>query len=165
MNMHILYEIAEYGPILLFFLSLYLLFNNKILLIFYTFGIILNSILNKLLKNTIQQHRPLYNNKTLQLKQDTLKYSLPFDLFGMPSGHAQMVFFTTVFVYLSAANAKLFYLYLIFSLFICYQRVAFGYHSTTQVIVGATVGTIFAYFIYYLYQVYKNKNKSNNYIN
>lgn len=157
--MHILYEIADYGPIILVFISWYLLFGNKILLSFYTCGLVLNSILNSILKKVIQQPRPLRGNKTLELKQASLKYALPFDLYGMPSGHAQMAFFTTMFMYLSTSSTNLFYLYSIFSLFICYQRVAFGYHTISQVILGLIIGSIFSYYVYYFYQVYQVKIK------
>jgi cellulose synthase/poly-beta-1,6-N-acetylglucosamine synthase-like glycosyltransferase len=35
------------------------------------------------------------------------KSGVPFDVFGMPSGHAQMVFYSTTFVYLSLKNPNI----------------------------------------------------------
>jgi membrane-associated phospholipid phosphatase len=75
---------------------------------------------------------------------------IPFDIFGMPSGHAQMAFFTTIYIYLSLKHTNLLYLYIVFSLFICYQRVETGYHSMSQVVIGSIVGSIFAYIVYQL---------------
>lgn len=75
---------------------------------------------------------------------------IPFNIFGMPSGHAQTAFFITVFIYLSLKKNNLFYFFLVYSLFICYQRVKREYHSLPQVIVGALVGSAFGYFMYQL---------------
>jgi membrane-associated phospholipid phosphatase len=73
---------------------------------------------------------------------------IPFDIYGMPSGHAQMSFFMTFFMYLSLKHTNLLYFYLAFSILICYQRVKYDYHSLTQVVVGSILGTGFAYFVF-----------------
>lgn len=153
--MSIIYKFGEYGPIILIFLSWYLLWNNKNLIFYYTIGIFSNSILNIILKGIIQEPRPLFDEKKISLVKTYAKHyffqnGIPFDIFGMPSGHAQISFFTTIFIYLSLKQTKLLYLYLVFSLFICYQRVKFEYHSISQVIVGAIVGSLFGYFVYQL---------------
>ena len=83
-------------------------------------------------------------------KQYFFQNGIPFDIFGMPSGHAQMSFFTTIFVYLSLKHTNLLYLYLFISLIICYQRVKFDFHSIEQVVVGAIVGSVFGYIVYQL---------------
>jgi membrane-associated phospholipid phosphatase len=75
---------------------------------------------------------------------------IPFDMYGMPSGHAQTAFFITVFLYLSLKHRNLLYLCIIFSLIICYQRVKFEFHSTIQVIVGSIIGSIVGYIFYQL---------------
>jgi len=153
--MNILYEFGEYGPIILIILSWYLLWNNENLFFYYNIGIFANAVLNLILKGIIQEPRPMFDDKkTSLIKTNAKSYffqnGIPFDMFGMPSGHAQMSFFTTIFIYLSLKHKNLFYLYLIYSVFICYQRVKFDYHSLSQVIVGSIVGVAFGYYVYQL---------------
>ena len=71
----------------------------------------------------------------------------------MPSGHAQSVLFSTVFIYLSLKNRDILYLYLFISSITILQRINYNYHTTAQIIVGSIIGSIFAYFIYYLARV------------
>jgi membrane-associated phospholipid phosphatase len=68
----------------------------------------------------------------------------------MPSGHAQSVFFSTIFIYLALKQKNILFLYIIISFIVCYQRVYYEYHTLSQVIVGSIVGSSFAYFVYYL---------------
>jgi membrane-associated phospholipid phosphatase len=159
--MSILYEFGEYGPIILLFISWYLLWNNENLFFYYNVGIFINAVINMILKGIIQEPRPMFDHKKIHLAKTNMKEyfyqnGIPFNVFGMPSGHAQMSFFTTIFMYLSSKNKNLLYFYFIYSLFICYQRVTFDYHTISQIIVGAFVGTAFGY---YVYQLAKEKMK------
>ena len=129
--------------------------NYYNLFFYYTLGIFVNTILNIILKGIIQQPRPTEDVKKFNLaltngKRFFFKDGVPFNIFGMPSGHAESAFFSTTFIYLSLRHENLFYFYLLFSLLIVIQRVVFYYHTILQVIVGAIVGCGFAYFVYYL---------------
>jgi membrane-associated phospholipid phosphatase len=151
--MDILYELGAYGPILLILLSWYLLWNHKNLFFYFNIGLFANGVLNLILKGLIQEPRPMFDGKRIKLittyaKDYFFQNGIPFDIYGMPSGHAQMTFFMTCFMYLSLKHTNLLYFYLAFSLLICYQRVKYNYHSLTQIIVGAIVGISFAYFVY-----------------
>jgi len=153
--MDILYEFGGHAPVLLILLSWYLLWEHNNLFFYYNVGLLSNSVLNILLKGLIQEPRPMFDNKKVRLitahaKQYFFQNGVPFDIYGMPSGHAQMAFFTTVYIYLSLKHTNFLYLYLIISLIICYQRVKFDLHSISQVIVGAIIGSCFAYFVYQL---------------
>jgi membrane-associated phospholipid phosphatase len=153
--MNLLYEFGEYGPLFLFILSWYLLWNNENLFFYYNIGIFSNTIINLFLKGIIQEPRPMFDSKKISLaKTNTRDFfyqnGIPFDIFGMPSGHAQMAFFTTTFIYLSLKQKNLLYLCLIYSIFICYQRVKFDYHTLSQIAVGLVIGTVYGYFIYNL---------------
>jgi len=153
--MFLVYEIGEYGPIILIFLSLYLLWNSKNLLFYYTVGIFTNAIVNIIFKGFIQEPRPLFETTKMNIMKTHAKNyffqnGIPFDMFGMPSGHAQASFFTTAFIYLSLKRNNLLYIYIPMSLLTCYQRIALGYHSLSQIIVGSIVGVAFAYFVYNL---------------
>lgn len=151
--MSILYEFGEYGPILLIILSWYLLWDNKNLFFYYSVGIFANAVLNVILKGIIQEPRPMFNSKKMDIikthaKSYFFQNGIPFDMFGMPSGHAQASLFSTIYIYLSLKQTNLLYIYLPLSLLTCYQRVKFDYHSVSQVIVGSIVGTAFGYFVY-----------------
>ena len=153
--MDILYEFGGYSPVVLIVLSWYLLWEHKNLFFYYNVGLLANAVLNIVLKGLIKEPRPMFDSKKLKLmtthaKEYFFQNGIPFDMYGMPSGHAQMAFFTTMFVYLSLKHTNLLYLYLLFSLFICYQRVKTQYHSISQVVVGAIVGSGFAYIVYQL---------------
>jgi membrane-associated phospholipid phosphatase len=153
--MNILYELGAYGPIFLVLLSWYLLWDHKNLFFYFNVGMIANAVLNIILKGLIQDPRPMFDSEKISLlkrhaKEYFFQNGIPFDIFGMPSGHAQMALFMSVFIFLSLKRANLLYLYLAFSLLICYQRVNSEYHSISQVIIGSIIGSTFAYMVYQL---------------
>jgi len=153
--MSILYDVGAYGPFLLTILSWYLLWDKKKLIFYYTIGIFTNSVLNIILKGIIREPRPMFDNTNVKLldahgKAFFYQNGLPFDIFGMPSGHAQACQFSTVFIFMSLKQIKLLYIYIPLSLWTFYQRVKFDYHSINQVIIGATIGSLFGYFVYQL---------------
>ena len=161
MEVSTIYEFGEYGPIALILLSWYLLWDNKKLFYYYTIGIFINAILNIILKGLIQESRPLFDAQKVKLattraKSYFFQNGIPFDIFGMPSGHAQASFFTTTFIYLSLKSPSLLLFYLAYSLFICFQRVKTDHHSIRQVVAGSIVGTLFGYL---MYKVARNKFK------
>ena len=143
------------GPLVLFVYSLYLLWNKSNLLYYYICGFFLSAILNIVLKGLIKEPRPSEDPKLFNI---ALKHSIrfkfingyPHDTFGMPSGHAQSAFFSTVFIYLALKDIKISILYLIISLLTMYQRVLFNSHTVLQVLAGALVGILFAGFIYFM---------------
>jgi len=150
---NILNEIGFYGPFILIILTFYLLWDNKNLLFYYVVGIFANMVLNIILKGIIQEPRPIFEDKKISLatthaKRFFFQNGIPFDLFGMPSGHAQSSFFSTLFIYLSLRNNNITFIYLLISLITCIQRVSSNYHSISQVIVGSLVGSLFGLFVY-----------------
>ena len=115
------YNIGNIGPIFLIFLSCFLLWNKKNLLYYYLIGVFLNTIINIILKGYIQQPRPLDDDKLFKIalkncKKTIFKNGTPYDVFGMPSGHAQSCFYTTFFILFSLKNMYVFTLFLFFSL-------------------------------------------------
>jgi len=149
--------LGEFGPLILFVFSLYLLSGKQHLLFYYIFGFFANSILNVILKGIIQQPRPLDDEKLFNLalknaNKDVFKNGVPFDVFGMPSGHAQSVLFSTIFVYLSLKKSNILLIYLLVSFFTMVQRVVNNYHSLFQIVVGNTVGVLFAWGLFYMSQ-------------
>jgi membrane-associated phospholipid phosphatase len=159
--MNIIDEFGYHGLNFLIILSMYLLWNNNNMFFFYIIGIICDLILNIVLKSIIQQPRPNFDSKQLQLalknnKRYIYKDGIPYDLFGMPSRHASTAFFSTIFVYLALRQTNWLYVYLIIDAMIMYQRVTSNDHSISQIIVGAFVGACLAYVVY---QFAENKIK------
>jgi membrane-associated phospholipid phosphatase len=146
---------GKIGPLLLFVNSLYLLWHKDNLFYYYLYGVFLNAILNLVLKGIIKEPRPLEDPKLFNI---ALKHSIrfkfingyPHDIFGMPSGHAQSAFFSTIFIYLALKDIKISLGYLFIALLTMYQRVLFKDHSVIQVIAGAIVGIIFGGFIFFM---------------
>jgi len=149
--------LGNFAPLILLFVSFFLLWNKPNLFFYYTVGVFCNAILNIIIKGLIQQPRPTEDSKLFYLalthgKRFIFKDYVPFDIFGMPSGHVQSVFFSTVFVYLSLQKTSILYFYLAISFISMIQRVVYNYHTILQVIVGSIVGGLFGYYDFYLAQ-------------
>ena len=153
----ILNNLGGFGPFILFFYSLYLLWEKPTLRFYYIIGYFSNSVINILLKGIIQQPRPLDDEKLFNLAiknapKDVFKNGIPFNIFGMPSGHAQSTFFSTVFIYLSLKQKNILLVYLVVSILTAVQRFCNNYHSLLQIIVGDIIGALYALCIYHLAQ-------------
>jgi len=150
-------KFGTFGPIILIFPSIYMLWNKNNLFYYYVYGIFLNAILNLVLKGIIKEPRPSEDPKLFNI---ALKHSIrfkfvngyPHDIFGMPSGHAQSAFFSLIFIYLSLKDIRITFGYLLVALLTMYQRVLFKEHTVLQVIAGAIVGILFGGFIYLMAQ-------------
>lgn len=152
---YVIYEIGKYGPLILAFISLYLLKNKNFLFFYYTVGIFINAIINLILKGIIQQPRPYEDPKKFELAiknghKYTFKDGIPFNLFGMPSGHTQSALFSSTYIYLCTKEKNILYLYLAISFITAIQRVNNKMHSILQVLVGAICGITIGYCFYYM---------------
>ncbi|XP_045472588.1 dolichyldiphosphatase 1-like [Harmonia axyridis] len=128
------------------FISL-ILFRRDLHTITFFLGTLFNELLNYFLKHTICEARPMVRNSL-------------YTEYGMPSSHAQFVwFFTTyviyfVFIRLHHMNnnniietmSKILILSssVIMSLLVCISRTYLQYHSFYQVLIGSIVGALFA---------------------
>ena len=161
----IFYRIGNNGPFILIVSSLFLLRKRQYYFEFYLLGSIVNIFLNQILKILIKQPRPSVNEKTFELAMKHMKranYSnlISYDVvLGMPSGHAQGVFFTTAFIFfvflykqptsiLQNQYRNIFIVYVGITIITVVQRVYYKFHTINQIIVGGTIGTIFAYILY-----------------
>lgn len=146
---------GRYGHIILLLLSMYLLWKKENLFFYYSVGFFTDSLLNLILKGCFQYPRPCEDINTFNLalshgKRFIFKNGMPHDIFGMPSGHAESVMFSTVFIYFALRKKNILYLYLFLSLLTLCQRVIYNHHTALQVIAGAIVGALFGYFVYFL---------------
>jgi membrane-associated phospholipid phosphatase len=112
--------------------------------------------MNSVLKGIIQQPRPSENIEKFNAmmkhgKLDIFKNNgIPFDMFGMPSGHAQSCLYSTTFMYLVLQRIDLLAIYLFFSAIAIWQRIHYKFHSLFQTIIGSIFGIIFGYILFYL---------------
>ena len=146
---------GKYGPLILFFPTVFLLWNKKNALMYYVLGFFLNSISNVFLKLLFRQPRPSDDKQKFDLALDKgrrflFDSGIPYDVFGMPSGHSQSVAFTLVFVFISIPNNAYRMFCLLIALITLWQRVQYRHHTIMQVTVGSVVGGLFAYFMFYM---------------
>jgi hypothetical protein len=145
--------VGQNGPIILFVLTVFLLRNKCNLLFYYIIFYIISLILNIILKGFFQESRPSIDKKTFDLmiknkERYITKYGVPYDIYGMPSGHSQSVLYSTIFIYFAFHNIKLTIGYLLISTITLFQRVIENHHTVFQVIIGSIVGLIIGYVSY-----------------
>lgn len=133
--------IGYYGPIILLIATIMLMIaRTKVLILYITFFII-NSYLNRVLKLLIREPRPVGN--ILFNDSENTKAS---EQYGMPSGHAQSVAYTAMFLYLftKPTNHYLVMGACFVGVITLYQRYKYKRHSISQLLVGTTVGALVA---------------------
>jgi dolichyldiphosphatase len=133
------YNIENEIPIILFVISIIILLviQNTRLLLLYLAGYLINFIANRLLRNIIKDKRLTENGS---------------EKYNMPSGHAQMSLYSTVFIAIilykknlitnSIIRGIIILFYLALSYRTCYISVHEKYHTMDQVVVGAIIGAI-----------------------
>ena len=144
---YILDFIGYQGPYLLLGVSSFLLWNKPNYLGFYWTGWVLNVFLNILLKGIIRQPRPTEDLHIFNAEKEQLK-RIGYDRYGMPSGHAQMAFYSVSFLYFVFKNPLLLMSTVLLSTITNYQRVKYKNHTISQVIVGSLVGAAVGYLFY-----------------
>lgn len=149
----LLQKIGQNGPLLLLIVTIFLLRNKYNFLFYYILFLIISLLVNIVLKGIIQQPRPSIDAKTFQIMMKNkerfiYKHGIPYDIFGMPSAHSQSVLMSTIFIYLSLHDIKIFILYLFITIVTLTQRVIDNHHTILQVICGSIIGIILALVAY-----------------
>jgi membrane-associated phospholipid phosphatase len=114
--------IGEYAPQITFILSLFLLRSKHTLQITYLVGFFINIIIVYILKGLFKEPRPTDDVYSFKLER-IYKNAPGFERYGMPSGHAQSVLYSTIFIYYVLRDVKITAFYVILSLFTIFQRV------------------------------------------
>lgn len=153
--------VGNWGPLAMIVIAIWLLYQSgrQIYVYYFVVGLILNTLLNIILKGAIQQPRPSDMEQPPGVFQKRVRnilatrHGLPFNLFGMPSGHAQAVLYIWSFLYAvlylgqgergaRPCNWIIKWLMLVIGVIVLVQRVEWGHHTWFQVIVGAAVGAV-----------------------
>lgn len=143
-------------PVILLLTGMFLLWKKENYFNYFLWGYFLNSLINMLLKGTFQLPRPIHDGAVLKAMNDHNKfhghnyYLIPFQIYGMPSGHAQSAFYCTCFIALVLKNTKVTLFFGLMSLLTLFQRVNSRFHSFNQVVVGSILGALFGGFMYYM---------------
>jgi membrane-associated phospholipid phosphatase len=137
--------VGEYGPYLLIFITIFFLQKKPYFQFYYIVFVFVSTILNTILKQLIQQPRPSIDKKLFsKIMEKNSRYisffGNPYGIFGMPSGHAQAVFFSTTYLWFVNKNRSLTMLCVFISLWTLFQRVIYNHHTVFQVVVGSIVG-------------------------
>ncbi len=70
--------------------------------------------------------------------------------YGMPSGHAQNLFYSSIFILLTLKNGYISAFYFLLTLISLCQRILFKYHTPLQIVIGCIIGMIIGYTTYNL---------------
>jgi membrane-associated phospholipid phosphatase len=153
--------IGFYGPEILFVSTVILLRQKNSLVTIYGIGFAVSVLLNFILKGLFKHPRPNDESHVFNIEK-LYRTNVSFDKYGMPSGHAQAVFFTAIYTFLCLSAIQLTFPVLFFYIFIAcltsYQRVKYKHHTVGQVVAGAVVGAILAY-LFYTYSVRLHTHK------
>lgn len=143
---HILDDIGFFAPMILFTLSIILLWSHiKYLNVYFIFFIV-NSLLNKVLKQFIQEPRPVKLSEQIIYKN--YENTTGSSIYGMPSAHAQSVTFSTIYTYLVTKTEGVLICGGFISILSLVQRYRFKRHSIKQLIVGSLLGVGVAFIGY-----------------
>lgn len=128
--------IGFFSPLILIFISLIFIKKSKKMMFYYIIFYIFNIILNIALKNIIKEPRPDNEQSFLDIERPN------FDTYGMPSGHAQLVWYNIYFIFIKVNNNKIKYLSLLIGCITIYQRYINKNHNELQLFFGSIIGIL-----------------------
>ena len=148
--------VGQNGPILTLFITSANLLSQKKYLISFLICILINHYLNRILKSTIREPRP-GQPKPNDSEKIMIDLVGNIDKYGMPSYHAQSVFFSTTFLYLVQKNPSMLFSELVICIITLYQRFKYKMHDVRQLAVGSFIGISFAFLCFTLTNQYLSK--------
>ena len=123
------------APGLMLMSSILLLRNKQKYMNYLIFGYVLCGMLNALLKYIFKEPRPSNDWEILRIGITHSK-RFSFDVYGMPSGHAQYCGFLLAFTAFVQNDPFITGIYFVVTLICMYQRYLYENHSIKQVVVG-----------------------------
>ena len=150
--------IGFFGPLILLITNIYELWSQKLYLIGYFVFLLINSAVNKGLKYIFKEPRP-YDG--INIISGEIHHGA--DVYGMPSGHAQSVSFSLIYLYLVQKSNWLLILNTIILLLTVIQRWNYRKHTIEQLLIGTMVGIRCGISSYYIvkYGIENNKVENN----
>ena len=145
-NTKTLYEldmIGFLGPLIVVLVNVYNLLVQPVYLAGYVLSLLVNSVINMLLKSYIQESRPSDSINIVTF--DTHRGA---DIYGMPSGHAQSVAFSTMYIYLVQKSMWVLMLDMIILSLTVLQRWNYRKHTIYQLSIGCIIGAAVGYISY-----------------
>lgn len=127
------------GPLLVACMAIYGLWGSYKYLLTYVCFFPVNMIVNKWIKLWVRQPRPTGGKSILG------EVYTGADEYGMPSAHAQSVFYSVVFLYLAKGDIAWLLPGLGIATLTIYQRWLYRRHTLAQLFVGILCGCIVAY--------------------
>jgi len=140
-------SIGFYGPWIIAICVIVALWKRPVFVVLYVVFFWLNSLLNSLLKLLFREERP--SNPILFSK---LERYAGAHFYGMPSGHAESVGFSFLFLLILEGWRSL-WLYPIGMIMIvtCIQRWKYRRHTLEQIMAGLFFGGAFAWIVLYVF--------------
>ena len=154
-SLQIINQLGRYGRQIIGGASLLILLKigNITALGYYALGSLICILVNIILKILIKQPRPKDDEANFNFLVQHNK-RIPYDKFGMPSGHAQFMFYTLFFMSYVMRGYKHYWLlmtcYTLLTINTVIQRVRNDYHTVSQVLVGSLIGILFGIGTYYI---------------
>lgn len=144
-----MYDVIGYfGPWLLFVIII--IYNIWLPLkynLIYVLFIFINMISNNIIKQYIQEPRP--NKEKHLFDFEKLKYkNNNSQIYGMPSGHSQMIWFSVAFSLFVLENIYLFLFALCMAFNTMRQRYKYRNHTKGQIFAGSIFGFMIGYLSY-----------------
>ena len=134
------------GPVIIVIISTWLFRHLQKTLVLYYIGNVVCVFINIILKNIIKDPRPDGDETTLELLHNYENQKrFDWDKYGMPSGHAQLMFYSVMFIYTSLHNLNWTLLCLALSINTIIQRYNNKNHTASQLLVGSIIGVCLGY--------------------
>jgi membrane-associated phospholipid phosphatase len=146
--------IGFFGPLIILITNIYNLWTQTLYLIGYFVFLLINSAVNKSLKSIFKEPRP-YDE--INIMSGEIHYGA--DVYGMPSGHAQSVSFSLIYLYLVQKSNLLLILNTIILLLTVIQRWNYRKHTIEQLLIGTMAGIICGISSYYIVKYGIENNK------
>ena len=135
--MKIIDMIGFFGPHIILLIGIIILWKQSKYFYGYLLFFIINTFINKLIKQVVREPRPKDGKNIMDFEKTTYH---GVEEYGMPSGHAQSCFYSLTYLYLVKENP----IWLIINVFIAsltiYQRWSYHRHTAKQLMVGSVVG-------------------------
>jgi membrane-associated phospholipid phosphatase len=139
--------IGFFSEIIIFIIVACLLFSQTYFFVVYLIAFIINIVINKVLKNTLQEPRPANSQRFLASEHFFKK------AYGMPSGHTQNAFFSLSYYFFVTQNTNLslwYVLALVTGVIAIWQRISFRNHTLLQCLGGVGVGILVGFSVYHI---------------